>query len=342
MRFRGTGRAWSLALAATLLAVCAGPRSEPPPRAEPAPTVDPDLPADIADASYATSLGLRSDADYVEAVHRPDSVRHDFGISARPEAANLDRRSHPDDLGELAGTGEHPTRSAAVMTSGRRDSSSLHRDVDRHAIAASACSKCLAVRCDRSTSEAEPPSDGQPRTDEPARARDGDRVRRHHRNVVTLEVRRRRSTPSRARDAPLGVRSHVHPFPVHGSGNEGAGWRCALAESVRRGGLHRRPRRCGHLGPGWDRWPGRGAACVDFETEVVVSLGTASVRRRELRRRVGWPRNRLQRQSARSGLGLHSTWAPPCLVRCREAPPGQWFAASERAKITARVGFTER
>src|SRR5688500_8849837 len=155
MRFHGTGRTWSLALAVVLLAACTGPRSEPPPRAEPAPTIDPDLPADIADAILTrTSLGLRSDADYVEAVHAArDSVRHDFGILVTPEeAAELDRRFEAqDDMGVLGEYGaEHPDTFGGMYIdqAGRGDVVLLFtRDVERHAVAASALAPAgVAVR----------------------------------------------------------------------------------------------------------------------------------------------------------------------------------------------------
>ena len=290
MRFRGTGRAWSLALAATLLAGCAGPRSEPPPRAEPAPTVDPDLPADIADAILTrTSLGLRSDADYVEAVHAaPDSVRHDFGILVTPEeAADLDRRfAAQDDLGALAAYGaEHSDTFGGMyidQAAGGDVVLLFTRDVERHAIAASALAPAgVAVRVrqvDFTEAQLNEVMDSLGPMNQPGLEMVGawvDIIR----NVVTLEVKTDDPTfKQRLEDAHRGrLEVTVHPVPGRWqNASDGDGWRLlAFGES---GGEEAYTVRAATDAATWAQmWEAIGLGteppAVHFETEVVVSFG---------------------------------------------------------------------
>ena len=292
MRFRRSGGAWSLVLAAAFLAACAGPRSEPPPRAEPAPTVDPDLPADIADAILTrTSLGLRSDADYVEAVHAaPDSVRHDFGILVTPEeAAELDRRFEAqDDLGALAAYGaEHPDTFGGMyidQAAGGDVVLLFTRDVERHALAASALAPAgVAVRVrqvDFTEAELNEVMDSLDlgSMNQPELEMVGawvDVIR----NVVTLEVKTDDPTfKPRLEDAHVGrLEVTVHPVPgPWENATEGDGWRLlAFGESS---GLEAYTVHAATDAVAWAQmWDaiGLGGAppVVDFETEVVVSFG---------------------------------------------------------------------
>ncbi len=160
MRFRGMGLAWSLALAAVVLAACVGPRDEPPPPRAPDPVVDPDLSVEVADAIVTrTALGLRSDAEYVEAVHAAaDSVRHDIGLLVTPEeAAELDRRFEAqDDLSALAAYGaEHPDTFGGMyidQAAGGDVVLLFTRDVERHVRPARWHPRAWPSGCDRSTS----------------------------------------------------------------------------------------------------------------------------------------------------------------------------------------------
>lgn len=290
MRFRGTGDAWGLVLAAVLLAACTGPRSEPPPRAEPAPTVDPDLPADIGDAILTrTSLGLRSDADYVEAVHAaPDSVRHDFGILVTPEeAADLDRRfAAQDDLGALAAYGaEHPDTFGGMyidQAAGGDVVLLFTRDVERHARAASALAPAgVAVRVrqvDFTEAELNEVMDGLRPMNQPGLEMVSayvDTIR----NVVTLEVKTDDPTlKQRLEDAHSGrLEVVVHPVPgPWQNASDGDGWRLlAFGES---GGEEAYTVRAGTTEASWGQmWDAIGLdgalPAVDFRTEVAVSFG---------------------------------------------------------------------
>ena len=292
MRFRRSGEAWSLVLAAVLLGACAGPRSEPPPRAEPAPTVDPDLPADIADAILTrSSLGLRSDADYVEAVHAArDSVRHDFGILVTPdEAADLDRRFEAqDDLGALAAYGaEHPDTFGGMyidQAAGGDVVLLFTRDVERHARAASALVPAgVAVRVrevDFTEAELNEVMDGldlgsmnQPGLEMVSAYVDTIR------NVVTLEVKTDdpnfKKQLENAHRGRLEVTVHPVPGPWQNA-TDGDGWR--LLAFGERGGEEAYTVRAATDAATWAQmWEaiGLGGAppAADFETEVVVSFG---------------------------------------------------------------------
>ena len=291
MRYRGIGRAGSLMLAAVLLAAC-GSRIEPPPRPEPAPTFDPDLPADIADAIIRrTDFGLRSDVEYVEAVHAAaDSVRHDLGLLVTPEeAADLDRRFEAqDDLGMLAAYGaEHFDTFGGMyidQAAGGDVVLLFTRDVERHARAASALAPAgVAVRVRRvdfTEAELNEVLEGL------------DLASMNHaglelvgagvdiiRNVVTLEVKTNDPTfEQQMENAHLGrLDVTVHPVPgPWENAADGDGWRLlAFGET---GSAEAHTVRAAPDSATWaEMWGALGLVgeppAVDFETEVVVSFG---------------------------------------------------------------------
>ena len=367
MRIRGTGQALGLALAAVLLAACSGPRSEPPPRAEPAPTIDPDLPVDIADAIHMrTSLGLRSDAEYVEAVHAAaDSVRHDFGILVTPdEAAELDRRFEAqDDLGALAAYGaEHPDTFGGMyidQAAGGDVVLLFTRDVELHARAVSALAPAgVAVRVrqvDFTGAELNEVIEGLDRgsMNQPELAMVGvwvDVIR----NVVTLEVKTDDPTFKERLEDAHGGRLEVVVHPVPGpwqNASDGDGWRLlAFGES---GGQEaytvRAATDAATLAEMWEAIGlGGGPPAVDFETEVVVSFGHGIG---------GCPELRLDGVEVGDGAVFSVTSDPLAPRVCaavltgaavfvvavsRDALPGDAFTLrlDERAVACADCGFT--
>lgn len=240
-RIRGSAWTLSVGIVAILLAACIGPRTEPPAPAQPRATADPGLPSEIADAiATRTELGLRSEADYVEAVHAAnDSLRHDMGILVTPEeAAELDRRfAAQDDIGVLAEYGaEHPDTFGGLyidQAAGGEVVLLFTRDVELHARAISALAPpgvtVRARRVDFTEAELNDVMDGlnmgaidQPGVEMVFASVD------IIRNVVTLEVKTNDGTfEQRLEDAHGGrLEVTVHPIPgpwQHAS--DGDGWR---------------------------------------------------------------------------------------------------------------------
>ena len=291
MRFRGAGQTLSIALAAVVLAACVGPRTEPPPR-EPDPVADPNLPADIADAiATRTSLGLRADADYVEAVHAaPDSASHDMGILVTPgEAAELDRRfAAQEDLGALAAYGaEHPDTFGGMyidQAAGGDVVLLFTRDVELHARAAEALAPAgLIVRVRRVDFTEAELSEVIEGLDIGSMSQPGLELVGAYvdviRNVVTLEVKTDDPAFEEQLEAAHGGRLEVTVYPVPGpwqNATDGAGWRLlAFGES---GSREAYSVRAATDDAAWaEIWAaiglGEALPAVDFGTEVVVSFG---------------------------------------------------------------------